>query len=333
MIVQQYQFQLAALKSVVDILEKQGIDRHRLLAAADISPSLLRETTGLISQVNMAKLMTVADQYSAKPMASAYCGLNMPLRKQGVLAIAVQSMPNLEAMIQMLKAFLNAQSSGTDLDLVKEGDLVRAEFSLRFADQLNCDSMHRAMLCNLFSTFRTLFGEEWQATEVWLMHSFSHDKDLAQLLSCPVQSNKPKNAIVFESRWAHVTGAEVFPAEALRKQSSETLQRLEDLDDLIYQILPPLIYDGNSSIEHVAELFGVHVRVLQKRLKAKGTSYSTLLEDARKTMAVDFLVDSQLSIADISLQLGFKEPAIFIRSFKKWFKQTPLQWRKSARSY
>ncbi|MPW27534.1 helix-turn-helix domain-containing protein [Agarivorans sp. B2Z047] len=330
---QEYQFQLLALKWVVDILEQQGLDRHRLLAAADISPSLLRQTSGLISQLKVAKLMTAADRASQQPLASARCGLSMPLRKQGVLAIAVQSMPNLEAMIQMLKAFLNAQSSGTDLDLVKEGDLVRAEFSLRFADQLSCDSMHRAMLCNLFKTFQTLFGESWRATEVWLMHSFSHTKELSQLLNCPVKDNKAINAIVFEQRWAHVTGAQVYPAEALRKQSSETLQRLEDLDDLIYQILPPLIYDGNTSIEHVAELFGVHVRVLQKRLKAKGTSYSTLLEDARKTMAVDLLVDSQLSIADISLQLGFKEPAIFIRSFKKWFKQTPLQWRKSAQGY
>ncbi|WP_163132589.1 AraC family transcriptional regulator [Agarivorans sp. Alg241-V36] len=329
---QEYQFQLPALKTVVELLVQQGLDKHRVLAAAGISPSQLYAESGLISQVKMAKLLDVADQYSEKPMASALCGLGMPLRKQGVLAIAVQSMPNLEAMIHMLKAFLNAQSSGTELELVKHGELLRAEFSLRFADQLNCDSMHRAMVTNLFGTFKTLFGEQWQATEVWLDHSFACTKELSQLIGCPVLCDKPNNALVFEQRWAHVTGAQVFPAEALRKQSSETLQRLENIDDLIYQILPALIYDGNTSIEHVAALFGVHVRVLQKRLKAKGTSYSNLLEGARKTMAVDYLLDSQLSIADISLQLGFQEPAIFIRSFKKWFKQTPLQWRKTAKA-
>ncbi|GDY25543.1 AraC family transcriptional regulator [Agarivorans sp. Toyoura001] len=327
----EYLFQVSAFQSIVELLEQQGFDKYRLLAAADISPTLLRRDSGLISQLNVARLFNVVDQYADNPLVSAICGLNMPLRKQGVLAIAVQQMPNLDAMIHMLKAFLNAQSSGTDLALESSKDSLRTVFRLRFADKLNCDSMHRAQLCNLFRTLKTLFGEEWTPREVWLDHSFSHVQELSALLSCPVKTNQPKNALMFDKRWEHVTGAQVFPGNELGKESSEALSKIENIDDLIYQILPPLIYDGRTSIEQVAQLFGVQVRVLQKRLKSKGTRYSRLLEDARKTMAVDLLVDSELAISDISLQLGYQEPAIFIRSFKKWFKQTPLQWRKSVR--
>ncbi|MDO6765974.1 AraC family transcriptional regulator [Agarivorans sp. 1_MG-2023] len=326
----EYLFQVSALKSVIELLEQQGLDKYRLLAEADISPSVLLREGGLMSQVKFTKLLTVADQYADKPLASVQCGLTMPLRKQGVLAVAVQQMPNLEAMIHMLKAFLNAQSSGTELELVEQGDTLRAEFSLCFSDQFNCDAMHRAMLGSVFRTFKTLFGEEWRINEAWLDHSFSHVDELSELFACPIKTNKATNAIVFDKRWAYVKGAQVFPSYALRKQSNEALNRLEDIDDLIYQILPALIYDGNTSIAHVAELFGVQVRVLQKRLKAKQTSYSNLLEGARKTMATDYLLDSQLSIGDISMMLGYQEPAIFIRSFKKWFKQTPLQWRKAV---
>ncbi|UPW17270.1 AraC family transcriptional regulator [Agarivorans sp. TSD2052] len=330
---QQYLFQLAALKSIVELAELQGLDKHRLLAAADISPSVLRRDSGLVNQLNIAKFFTAVDHYGEQPLGSACCGLTLALRKQGAVAVAIQHMPNLAAMVLMLQAFLNAQSSGTCLSLSEQGDLVRVEFSLKFADQLNCDAMYRAMLCNLFSTFKQLLGDSWHPRELWLDHPFSHANELSDLLKCPLKTQMPSNGIVFDKRWSHVTGAQVFPiSRELSKQNAAAIDRLDNIEDLIYQLLPALIYDGRTSIEQVAELFGVQVRVLQKRLKAKDTRYSSLLEDARKTMAIDYLLDSQLSISDISLQLGYREPAIFIRCFKKWFKQTPLQWRKIARA-
>ncbi|MFT6407528.1 MAG: AraC-like DNA-binding protein [Arenicella sp.] len=82
------------------------------------------------------------------------------------------------------------------------------------------------------------------------------------------------------------------------------------------------------SLEKLAAKHHCSARTFARRLNDKKQSYKGLLEACRRHHAIDLLSNTHTSIADISLQLNYQEPANFVRAFKMWFDTPPATWRR-----
>ena len=69
-------------------------------------------------------------------------------------------------------------------------------------------------------------------------------------------------------------------------------------------------------------------RTLQRRLAAEGVSFQQLQDDVRREAAERLLADRSLAANEIGYLLGFSEPSAFHRACKRWFRATPLEFRK-----
>ena len=78
----------------------------------------------------------------------------------------------------------------------------------------------------------------------------------------------------------------------------------------------------------VAAQLCLGVRTLQLKLKEAGHTYQQLLDAVRSDLAQRHLRESHLSITDVAFLLGYSEPSVFVRSFKKWTGQTPGAFRR-----
>lgn len=65
-------------------------------------------------------------------------------------------------------------------------------------------------------------------------------------------------------------------------------------------------------------------------LRKTGHSYQQLLNEVRRELAKQYLRDQRHSIRDIAFLLGFAEPSVFVRSFRRWTGQTPGAFRRGA---
>lgn len=77
----------------------------------------------------------------------------------------------------------------------------------------------------------------------------------------------------------------------------------------------------------VAADLGVPRRTLQRHLAREGHAFRRLVEEARLELAQRLMRHSDLPMADIAAALGYAEPAIFSRFFKRRTGQTPTDWR------
>ncbi len=68
------------------------------------------------------------------------------------------------------------------------------------------------------------------------------------------------------------------------------------------------------------------------KLKEEGFTFRQLLEQIRKEMAISHLGESGLSKTDIAYLLGFSEPSVFSRTFKKWTGTSPAAYRLTQRA-
>jgi AraC-like DNA-binding protein len=81
-----------------------------------------------------------------------------------------------------------------------------------------------------------------------------------------------------------------------------------------------------------ARAVGLSQSALRRRLSQEGTTFSALIDDVRRELALSALRDPAVCIKVLSEQLGFSEPCAFHRAFRRWTGTTPARYRDDART-
>jgi AraC-like DNA-binding protein len=84
-------------------------------------------------------------------------------------------------------------------------------------------------------------------------------------------------------------------------------------------------------LAEIASMQHVSPRTLIRRLKRGHTSYHEILESVRKTLATDYLLNADMSVASIAYRLGYQDPSNFGRAFRRWFKTSPGHYRRQSK--
>lgn len=116
-----------------------------------------------------------------------------------------------------------------------------------------------------------------------------------------------------------VQQVEAIPSRPLETTDPVTSIRLHVVDRLT---------SGVPTLAEEAERLGMSARTLQRRLTEAQTSMHEIIDDSRKEMAECLLLETSLSLSEISFRLGFSAPAAFTRSAIRWFGRPPSAHRK-----
>jgi AraC-like DNA-binding protein len=118
----------------------------------------------------------------------------------------------------------------------------------------------------------------------------------------------------------------------LRSHADQLLEKLSGDDGLVQRVSADIVVhmrSGHAGAVRSAARLGMSRRTLTRQLAVRGTSYSELLKEARYRTAMHYLKNSRHSVEDIAFLLGFSECAPFVRAFKRWSGQAPLEYRKA----
>lgn len=89
----------------------------------------------------------------------------------------------------------------------------------------------------------------------------------------------------------------------------------------------PLL-DMNDAADHIGVSIYTASRILKK---LTGVNFRSYINDLRLEYAQELLLNTDMSVNDISAQVGFTSPSYFISSFKKAFSMPPGSFRKSCK--
>jgi AraC-like DNA-binding protein len=93
----------------------------------------------------------------------------------------------------------------------------------------------------------------------------------------------------------------------------------------MYIVLPM----GRARIEQVAGGLGLNVRTLQRQLDTAGESFSGLLNEVRRDLAMRYMAGKAHSLSQVGELLGYRTPSSFTRWFTAQFGTTPADWRRT----
>jgi AraC-like DNA-binding protein len=98
--------------------------------------------------------------------------------------------------------------------------------------------------------------------------------------------------------------------------------------DRVRTVLAKSLRGNVPDLAAVAKALLMSERALQRELQKEGTTFRQVLDELRQDLALEYLRDSrQHSITDISFLLGFSEPSVLHRYFRRWMGMTPQQYR------
>ena len=78
----------------------------------------------------------------------------------------------------------------------------------------------------------------------------------------------------------------------------------------------------------MADCLHLHPRTFQRRLSDAGVTFNQLLDDYRKSLAMDLLTRQDMPLVQVADVLGYADQSTFNQAFRRWTNSTPLSYRK-----
>ncbi|WP_095112961.1 AraC family transcriptional regulator [Pseudomonas sp. Irchel 3H7] len=96
----------------------------------------------------------------------------------------------------------------------------------------------------------------------------------------------------------------------------------------VIEVLKRALAGGRPSLPNVARELLQSERTLQRRLAHEGTTFSALLNEARRQVGLHLLADPSIELKEVAYLLGYEDANSFHRAFREWEKLSPSQWRR-----
>ncbi|CAM3746319.1 Ornithine utilization regulator [Pseudomonas reidholzensis] len=93
-------------------------------------------------------------------------------------------------------------------------------------------------------------------------------------------------------------------------------------------VLKRALAGGRPSVQQLARTLLQSERTLQRRLASHGTTFSELLNEARREVGFQLLADQSLELKEVAYLLGYQDVTSYHRAFRQYEKVSPGEWRR-----
>jgi AraC-like DNA-binding protein len=150
---------------------------------------------------------------------------------------------------------------------------------------------------------------------------------------CPVRFGANRECIVFtrNALLAPIHTTDKFLLNLLKAFCEEAIGRRETVSTTtrasVEKALLEFLPNGKATVANVATALIMSPRSLARRLADEGTSYTAVLDELRRDLAMRHLEDPTLAVSHIAWLLGYSEVTSFNHAFQRWTSRSPKMVR------
>jgi AraC-like DNA-binding protein len=102
-----------------------------------------------------------------------------------------------------------------------------------------------------------------------------------------------------------------------RKTAVATLRAA--VENEVEKLLP----HGKAKKETVVKAVALSMRTLSRRLADEGATYEEVVDQLRRSLALQYLKESSMSVSQIAWLLGYEGSTSFNHAFRRWTSHSP----------
>ena len=320
----------SVLTPFLNFLNTIGAPTERMLHQAHVPSMPLNDPEGLVSVFSGYRFFELAVCQERVEDLGRIVGQRVSSFELGAYGQALLSASTVYEYLKTGIQLIGSLSGGTRLWMSADGENIRVnQYLAGPAGVGRCVADVYTLVVTL-STLRQIIGKDWSPGEVRLLAGdeafLGSGESLADapiitgqrhtsftvprsLLKLPLTRNRG-GASAFNSA---PSGADPMPGDFMAS---------------IEQLIVSQISDGYPSIQVVGEAAGMSSRTLQRRLSEAGKTYTGLVTASRMRIAKDWLVFTDMPIAEMAATLGYTDTSNFTRAFRREAGMSPRSYRR-----
>lgn len=319
---------------VRDRLIDQEVDPKAIFALADFQLPDDPEKHEPIPVAVFARMLEVC----AVELNDDYFGLHtvrqFHFESSGIMTLTLLCASTVYEALQVLCRYEKFVDSGNDIVMSMGPDTFSLTFSLLDPTDAVKDQLNEYLIALLVQLLRTSTGKPLVPRKVWLRHSNTRDEtELAEFFGVRVNYDADFNRVEFDNQILQLR--QITAHHLLHGILSKALQSLfqhsgesqDMLSVVCREILGHASVDG-LNVNSIAARLSMSPRSLRRRLAQEGHTFQDAKQHIRETRAKYFLTSTTLSLAEISVELGYSENSAFSRAFKSWTGESPAEYRR-----
>jgi AraC-like DNA-binding protein len=322
-------------RAIRAVLVELGANLNGLSAEAGLDPRLFDGSSKPVPFTAIGRLLALAADHTCCRHLGLLVGRRTTLTSLGLLGRLLRNSASVGDALRALEAYARLRDRGAVVCLGVYDDTALLSYAPHEpAAEGTALQLERALATGT-NILRGLCGAEWAPSEVLLPRSAPRDTaPYTGFFRAPVRFDQEAAALVFPADLLEqrITGAD----PAVRQRIEARLRRLEaqqssSLTDKLREYLQTAVTRQRCNAERVARMRLLNRRTLSRKLRAEGTTFRQLANEALSQVAKQLLADTCMSLTEISVVLNFSEPAAFTHAFRRWSGTTPSAWRRANR--
>ena len=317
--------------TVLAAAERQGVARNALLAQAGIAPEELAAERWPIDHIT--RLWRAAVHCTQDAGFGLKAGAGVGPASFNVVSYLLQSAPTLRAALALVQKYQRLISDGGRFQTITGPEACWVVYHPRQGALAFSPHQIEAVLAAVVAFSRWVTGQAVRPLQV----QFSQPRvgplaGYREAFGCPVAFEQAFSGVLLDNALldAPLPQADAQLARLHHQYAAQRLAVLheggalaQELRAWIAAVLPGRV----PTRAEAAQALGLSERTLARRMQAQQLSFSALLDAVRREAALQAVAQPGRALTDIGQALGFAEPAVFWRAFKRWTGCTPLQWR------
>jgi AraC-like DNA-binding protein len=321
------------LAPLLDIIKERGINHDAFLDSVAIDQALFYSHHKKLTVSQVFRLLKTAVEVTGDEDIGLYIGERLTFLPNIVCYIMMNCLTLGDAM-KKYSHYKDIFSEDDRVMLSVKDNMAILEMSSGSRLLSGFRPLSDSKLLSMYRFLHAISGKKLKLTGVRFAHHAPQTLlEYDRLFPCPVHFDMGLDALLFTKDSLNTPVA--YPNKELlvmfEKQAREILDRIskdESFSRRVGVLLTKMLQGATiPSIELVARKLNMSVRKLQMLLNEEKTTYKQLFSAIRRELAIIYLNDRQISLAEISYLLGFSEPSAFHRAFKRWTGSTPGQFR------
>ena len=327
---------LAPLLGLPRLIADHGLDPDAVIREVGCDPTLFSNPENTIDFTAVGRLLAHTAAVTGQPYPGLELGRRLGLGVLGVLGEALRFAPDLGTALHALMLYFHLHDRGAVPSLWESNGNAMFGYTLFCPEATGTVHVYDAAMVISRNVVSELMGKEWKIAEVHLFRDTPEEmQPFRRSFRTRLRFGAEHAAVVFPSadlaRPLPNADADAYVAALRELQRLEESSDADRLENKVRRLLHRMLITGSGAagieLQKVAGLFAIHPRTLNRRLRSEGTTFNTLLTEARHEVARQLLRDTRMPVADIAFALGYAESASFNHAFRRWSGTTATAWR------
>ncbi|RSN78776.1 AraC family transcriptional regulator [Acinetobacter haemolyticus] len=323
------------LASLIHYAEQKKWNYKQWFEASGLDFIQIQQTNHLIHFDQLCNVVRQAISTYQQPCLGLKLGSSEGLISMGILGFAMQSCKTVAEALEIALRYHRISGSVLNLAFRIQGEICELEVTTPNPESDLKAFFFDELFSSTIACLNAMLGDHDDVMSLELSYlPTDNQQEYRNIFGCSVQFNSDKNIMRFKTsmlqrRLKNYSPANYATAIQICEQTSIQIDLFNQsnfvdlLDHLIEQHLPE-----RFEMQQAAQQLHISERHLRRQLLLEGWSFQKIRQTVLERKAKQ-LLEQNLSMSEISLQLGFSELREFRRAFKRWTGQAPSVYKQT----